>query len=833
MKRKILLLFCLFFFIQNIQSQRPQGAGGSVPKIKLSGRVIDLETQEPLEYTSITLVNNRFPDRIQGGITNDKGIFSFEIFPGKYTITIEYIGFKKITLEDQMIREDKDLGTITLEINAEDLDEVELIGERTEVEIRLDKRIYNVGRDLTVRGGSVADVLDNIPSVSVDVEGNVALRGNDNVRILINGKPSGLVGISGPQGLRQLPAESIEKVEVVTSPSARYEAEGTAGILNIILKKQELIGFNGNLSANIGLPETYRGSANLNWRTNKFNFFNTTTIGDNLTKGNSLSDNTYFNGAAPDTYLFEKSQRDRNRSSIFTNFGVEYYFNDKTSINLSAFYRDSDNYNDVTNKIREIDASDLLLSETERNEFEDEVDESIQYSANFFKDYDEDGHKLTATLQYESNAEVEDGDIRNQTLSPVPSPISYERTQSIEDQSRLIGQFDYVKPLKDDAQFELGYRGSFLKQETEFILEYLRNNDYILDTNLSNLFLYKEDVNAAYTQYGKKINKFSYLLGLRMERTKITVDQRTTTETNVRIYNSWFPTINLSYEMENSGSFQLGYSRRIRRPRSYFINPFPSRSSVTNIFQGNPYLDPTFSNALDLGYLKRWKKFTFNSSVYYQKSNRVFTFIAEDTGETVFLNQDPDNPLSTGVELPVIRRTPINLAENIRWGTEFNLSFFPSRKIRFNGNFNFFNSETIGDYDGISYDASNLSWFIRFNSAIKLPGNIDWQMRFFYRGPREDALNKSRGIASLSGAINKEVFKKKGTLSFRASDIFNSSKRISETFAPTFYSYSEFQWRQPTYILSLTYRINERKAERNRRRAQRNYGGGDEESFGF
>lgn len=835
MKKYFLTLMFLFFLVKEAQAQTPQdGQPRNIPKITLSGLVVDIETQEPLEYTSITLINKRFPDRIQGGITDANGRFAIEVFRGNYTITIEYIGFKKITLEDKILRENTDLGTITLEINAENLEEVELVGERTEVEIRLDKRIYNVGRDLTVRGGSVADVLDNVPSVSVDVEGNVALRGNDNVRILINGKPSGLVGISGPQGLRQLPAESIEKVEVVTSPSARYEAEGTAGILNIILKKQELIGFNGNLSANAGLPETYRGSANLNWRTEKFNFFNTTTIGDNLTKGNALADNTYFNGAAPDTYLFERSLRKRNRSSIFTNFGVEYYFNDKTSINVSAFYRDSDNYNDVENNIREVDAADLILSETERREYEDEVDESIQYSANFFKDYDDEGHRLTATLQYETNAEVEDGDITNQTIRPKTSAPNYERTQNIEDQSRLIGQFDYVRPLKDDAQFELGYRGSYLNQETDFSLEYLRNNGYELDTNLSNLFVYKEEVNAAYTQYGKKVNKFSYLLGLRMESTKITVDQRTTEDSNVRLYNNWFPTINLAYEQNESSSFQLGYSRRIRRPRSFFINPFPSRSSVTNIFQGNPYLDPTFSNALDLGYLKRWEKFTFNSSFYYQKANRVFTFIAEDTGETVFLNQDPTDPESTGVELPVIRRTPINLSENIRWGTEFNLSYFPSRKVRFNSNFNLFHSETIGDYNGVSYDASNLSWFIRFNSAIKLPGNIDWQTRFFYRGPREDALNKSRGIATLSGAINKEVFKKKGTLSFRASDIFNSSRRITETFAQTFYSYSEFQWRQPTYILSLTYRINERKAERNRRRAQRaGYDGGDDEGFGF
>ncbi len=215
------------------------------------------------------MINENAPGRIQGGITDDKGNFDLEVFPGKYNINIEYIGFTKVELTDKVLREDENLGIISLTISAESLDEVELVGERTEVEIRLDKRIYNVGRDITVRGGSVADVLDNVPSVSVDVEGNIALRGNENVRILINGKPSGLVGLSGPQGLRSLPAESIEKVEVVTSPSARYEASGTAGILNIILKKEELEGFNGSFIVNGGFPTTYGGNATLNWRTKK------------------------------------------------------------------------------------------------------------------------------------------------------------------------------------------------------------------------------------------------------------------------------------------------------------------------------------------------------------------------------------------------------------------------------------------------------------------------------------------------------------------------------------------------------------------------------------
>jgi hypothetical protein len=249
------LIVALFLFGLTFSGFSQQQVDRNFKKIKIEGIVIDKETQEPLEYTTISLLTDRFPGRIQGGITDTKGKFILEVFPGKYNITLEYIGFDKITLEDKVIRTDENFGTFELEITAESLNEVELVGERTQVEIRLDKRIYNVGKDITVRGGSVADVLDNIPSVSVGVEGNVALRGNQNVRILINGKPSGLVGLSGPQGLRSLPAESIEKVEVVTSPSARYEASGTAGILNVILKKEELEGFNGSFILNEGFQQ--------------------------------------------------------------------------------------------------------------------------------------------------------------------------------------------------------------------------------------------------------------------------------------------------------------------------------------------------------------------------------------------------------------------------------------------------------------------------------------------------------------------------------------------------------------------------------------------------
>ena len=401
--KRIILTLLLIGISNTLFAQRSNNAP-RVAKIKITGNVNDSETSQPLEYATISLMNERFPDRIQGGITDAKGNFDIEIFPGKYNITIEYIGFEKITLENREIRETTSLGNFALTINSESLEEVELIGERTEVEIRLDKRVYNVGRDITVRGGSVTDVMDNIPAVSVDVEGNISLRGNDNVRILINGKPSGLVGLSGPAALRQLPAESIEKVEVVTSPSARYEASGTAGILNIILKKDELIGFNATFIANAGIPENLGGTATLNWRTKKLNIFSTTTYRDQKSLGGGLFNSEYFNGDLPSAFANETRDYDRVRKNYFINLGAEYYFNDKTSLTISGFVRDSNNTSDASTEIDDLNANGDILSTVSRLQEEAEEDNSSQLTANFTKKFNDDGHELVAEIQLQKSA---------------------------------------------------------------------------------------------------------------------------------------------------------------------------------------------------------------------------------------------------------------------------------------------------------------------------------------------------------------------------------------------------------------------------------------------
>jgi outer membrane receptor protein involved in Fe transport len=779
----------------------------------VTGKVIDKDVNQPLEYATVAFFSKKENKIITGGITDLEGNFSIPVPQGTYDITVEYISYTKKTIPNRKLVTDTDLGVLGVAMDAQALGEVSIIAERTTVEIRLDKKIYNVGKDLTVRGGTVSDVLDNVPSVSVDVEGNVSLRGNDNVTILINGKPSGLVGLNSTDALRQLPAESIERVEVITSPSARYDASGTAGILNIILRRSKLQGLNGAITANAGYPTTAGISGNVNYRTGDFNFFNTTGYNYRESPGNSLTETEYFNEDEPSTFLNEQREFNRQNLGFTTNVGVEWYVNDSASITTSLVYRNSDEENTTTNTIDRVNADGSLISRSLRIDPEKEDDKTIQYSLNFDKQFDDNSqHKLTFDFQFEKSDESEKSSILDSTP---------ERVQTIESQNEVLLQSDYVLPIGENSQFEFGYRGDFSELDTDYTLEFEQDGEFVLDTDVSNNLIFKQQVNAVYSQFGSKIKeKFSYLLGLRTESTRITIDQLTSNDFDKKNYIGLFPTVNLGYEINDDQSIQLGYNRRISRPRSRFINPFPSRSSASNLFQGNPDIDPSYSNQIDLGYLNKFGKVTLNSSIYFSRATDVFTFISEDTGDTVIIGD---------TEVPVIRRTPINLATNDRYGFEFTLTYKPTKKWNINGNLNLFKSITEGFYNGTDFGADNLSWFARINNKYTLPGNIDWQTRIFYGGPSEDAQNKRRGIFSTDLALSKDVFNEQASIAFNVNDVFNSRKRITDSFTPTFDSYSEFQWRERSFNVSFTYRFNQQKKQQRERGEN---GGGDFEFEG-
>jgi len=808
------------FFTSNAQQKR-DNSKKDIPKFEITGTVIEKNSNQPLEFATIIFKPLK-GKRVFGGLTNSKGKFSIEIPKGIYTINIEFLSFKTITKENIKIDQNKSIGTIYLEEDAQSLDEVELIAEKSTVEIRLDKKIYNVGKDMTVKGGTASDVLDNVPSVTVDVDGVVSLRGNENVKILINGKPSGLVGLNDTEALRQFPADAIKKVEVITSPSARYESEGTAGILNIILRQGKMEGFNGSATINVGLPEQYGFSTNLNYRLKKINFFTNIGYSDRNSPGNAY----YFteNLSSNATFPFSEQNIDytRIRKNLNTNFGFEYFFNTKTSLTANFLFRNSDRENDVNNSTDSFD-SNMIIKQTDlRVENENTTDHFSQFGLNFTKEFKENGHKLTFDGQYQDNDNDEFSLITNKQTFPENIINPFEKIDSDQSQQKILLQGDYVLPIGEKQQFEAGFRSNINSQTTDYKFfneDEDNQGEFILNDDLSNIFNYDENIYALYSQYGNKFGNISALFGLRMETTdiKIKSEGKDFSDVSNKNYTDFFPTLNLAYEFSESENITLGYNRRIRRPRSRFINPFPSQSSKTTFFQGNPDLDPSISNGIDIGYYKRWSKITFNTSIYYNHATDVWQFITEDTGE------------ETEDGLQIIRRTPINLSTNDRIGYEFSVNYTPIKKWRFSTSFNLYNSTIKGEYNNVDYGSKNTSWFARFSSKIVLPAEIDWQTTMMYRGPSENSQSKRDGIFIANMAFSKDILKGNGTISFNVDDLFNTRKRTMETTTDTFHQTSEFQWRERQFRLSFAYRFKQKK--KRQRQGGMNGEGGDE-NFG-
>ena len=800
------LLFILFLFTLT--------SFGQARQIVLSGTITDAENSEPLPYATVS-VYNRNGDLADGGIADENGIFKLNVSPNDYSLNFEYIGFESITTDLKRYTNNTNIGTIKLVSSVESLEGVDVVGQSAEVVIRLDKRVYNVGKNNLIRGGTVSDVLENVPSVSVDIDGNIELRGNNNVRILVDGKPSGLIGLGGIDTLTRLPAESIEKVEIITSPSARYQAEGTTGIINIILAKRFLKGLNGVFNLSTGKNDTYSGSANLNYRKGKFNFFTNSGYSDRTNKGRAVQDNVYTNPLESVDRYVEERLFDRRRQGFNVNIGLDYQMTEKSSLTMSYLMNERDGFDTTINEQSQYQIDEVLVTNRYENEFDRE--DSNQFSVDFEHKFNEQGHKLTATLQTEKNDETETSDINSFFENGQPSDDS-EINTTVESQDRNLAQIDYVYPIDKNTQFEAGYRGTDNKRIIDFEVEIIdENGTATIDENLSNVLDFEQEVHALYTQYGKKFNAFSFLAGLRFENTRVFVEQLdSNTPINNDSYNGYFPTLNLGYEISPTASVTLGYNRRISRPNAWTLNPFQSRSSKTSYFQGNPKLDPSYSNGIDIGYLKQFKKVTLNTSVYYRKSTDAISRVAIVTDETVFVN---------GIETPVIRRLPINLGTVEQFGVEFNTSLRLIKGMRTNASVNFFRRIEEGNYQGASYDTDNTSWSGNLSNSYRLPFAIQSQFSLRYRGPDESSFGKSKGFLYTDIALSKDIFNDKATLNLRFSDLFNTGKYDYQTTTPVAVTDGIYQRREPTFTLTFTYRFRQ---EKNRQRDRRgSYGQGD------
>jgi outer membrane receptor protein involved in Fe transport len=783
-------------------------------KTIVTGKLLHKETNSPLEYATVSFTETGQPNPKYGGITDDYGIFSIEVEKGTYTIKIEFIGFKPFILDNKSIENNLDLGILYISEDAQSLSEVIITGEKGLFENKLDKKVYNIGQDLTAQSINVLQALNNVPSVSVSVDGGITLRGNNNVRILVNGKPSGLIGISDSQGLERLSSNAVESIEIITNPSARYDAEGASGIINIILKKGRNIGFNGSVQAVIGILETYGIGGNLNYRTDKFNVFTNLNYEDSKRPGNESVNTTFLDETTGTTTGFLTQSQDITRSgSEYTiALGVDYYFNEKNTLTFMGLYANEDNENNGLSTFNTFDVDRALISKRLRDERELEEEPSDEYTLTYKSIFDEEEeHLLIIEAKYDSNTEIESA-IFNDTYSFGNFEDARDRTATEERQRYLLIQADYVFPFSETGSFEAGYRSNMRTIKFNSTIENFNTNTNIweLDTNLSNRMDYGEDIYAAYSQYANTFGKFNILAGLRLEITKIDVMQFTADVSLSKNYSKLFPSFHLGYQLTETSELKTSYGRRISRPDFRELNPFSGYSNDLNLISGNPDLDPVFTNSFELGYSKNQEKVSLETIGYFQYSEDIVQFITTNSG---MVNEE---------NIPILITRPLNVGTENRYGIEVSSIYHPANWLRVNGTINWYCFEQNASFDNTilvpndntnlimqrqSLNISSSSWFARISPKISLPKDIDLQIGIQYDAAFKEANTTRRDIFVANVSANKELFKGRGAINLNVSDLFNSRVSRREAFNTNFLSNSEDQYFERQIKLTFIYRF--------------------------
>lgn len=789
MKKITLLLVLSALFSSTIMAQTEE-----VPAIGvLRGMVTDAENGA-VAFASVSLLDAE-EKLILGTITEEDGSFLLEEIPLQtLTLQISFIGYTDLRKELNFSKKQKkiNLESLTLETDAKQLEEVVVTAEKSEYNLRLDKKVFNVGKDALSQGGSALDILEQVPLVAVEPGGAVTLRGSSAVQILINGRRSGL---TLNNALEQIPSDNIEKVEVITNPSARFSAEGSAGIINIVLKKNVGEGWNGQVRATVGTPADYAVQPGINYRGKKFNFFSNLRWRYSDYVGRYFTtQRTSFGGVQESLYQFEDEDRhDDGRSGYF---GADYNIDKNNSLTV-AFYRAETKDTDLT----------LLNYETEdaagKNSFV-RTGNSVenrnynQLEGNYTKTTARKGEKLTVDFQYDFWNSNKDWDLATRG-DFIPAAAARDlRTNNKAGSRDFVLQTDYVRPLKS-GKIELGGKIENRIVTNAYLAEVLNDSDWMVYQGIDNDVEYKERIGAAYLQYGGEKGKFEYMFGLRTEYTSIDINDVNNEFTDSNDYLNLFPTANFAYTLNEKNSMQLSYSRRINRPSLWNLYPFFEITDYNVQQTGNPNLQPAFADALELSYLFRGEKLTLNPNIYYSNVDNAFQDFLERDEREVFLYK------------------PINIDQREELGFEVSARYSPARWLRLDGEVSWFSFEEKGQFEGLDLAAEGTSWRMRAGANLRLPKDFSLQARFNYWGSESLAQSRSLPAYVLSFGASKDFFDDKLNVSVRAYNVLDSRWRHSISEAEDFFLERRGSRNQERLSMSFLYRFNQTERDRMRR----------------
>lgn len=800
---------------------------------QITGKVIDASTKQGMEFANISLRKTGSKEFIKGTVSDQLGAFRLDgVSNGNYVVAVSVVGYATFEKELTIGTGQKtiNLRNILLKEDTQLLNEVQVVGQRSQMKFEIDRKVFNVDQSLATAGGSASDVLGNIPSVQVDPEGEVSLRGNSSVTVWINGKESGLSADNRAQILEQLPAESIERVEVITNPSAKYNPEGTAGIINIVLKKNRKAGYYGSLQAGVDTRGGYNAAGNVNFSSGKFeSFVNVGTRvrkseGEGYTNRQNLDDN-----GDPVSYLNQLRNDEDTRKPVIARMGTTYHATDKDHFSFSGFgllgRGDETDWLNYTSNIPGSFTSSLRTSAEKRKM------NIGNFEIGYKRDFSEKSNLDLSASYNLVNITPESSFLQVSNYAGGTSTSSYQFQENVMKPRKWEFQADYVTEFGEQNKIEAGYKGEFLTSKSK-VSTYsgISEGNAAFNEGLYNNFTYDQNVNALYATYSKRINRFGIQLGLRGEHTRTNTNSLgyNQSETDHPAYKddyfSFYPSAFLSYQLPSNNELQLNYTRRVSRPWGGQLNPFVNLTDSTNISYGNPLLLPQYSNSLELNYIKNWENHTLSASLYYRNTDNVIQRISYRDGD-------------------IMKSTFENIAKTQSAGTELILKNNLFRMIDLTSTLNFYYNKL----DGFSYLPAgattpvvgeadeDFSWSARIIANVMLPWGVSLQATGDYNSRELVAQGYRKANHAIDLGLRKSFLDRKLSLTINTRDLLNSRKRETITSGSGFSQESVFARSGRTVGFTLTYNFGNMKGSSKRpdRQEQQNNGDGGMMEEGF
>ncbi|MGX5687775.1 TonB-dependent receptor domain-containing protein [Arcticibacter tournemirensis] len=812
---KVLTTIYFFFFLCTIST-----FGQSPETGTLSGKLIDASTERVIDYATVAVINKSTGKTTKTTQTNTNGIFNIPaLHPGTYILKISFVGYKPYTQDPLILtpaQPSLDLGTIKLQAGKSSiLNEVVVQGQRSTIQLGVDRKIFSVDQSIVSEGGSATDLLANVPTVSVDIDGNVSLRGTGNVRILIDGKPSAIGGGDIASVLQSLPASSIENIELITNPSAKYDPEGQTGIINIVLKKNKKLGSNGSVAISAGNRDNYNASTNLSYRSGKLNLYGNYSYRYSNRYGGGFNNTTFRDS---NRVVNNVSDARRQNISNTAKIGFDYYINEKTTIGASGnlSFRDGKDSEHIDYLYQNY--SNNLDGTSRRASTENEEDSGYDLSLDFSRKFKRQGEELTSNFSFGSREENEDETFNQdfyQFSGAKRDTMDRRISKNKEAGDNYNIQIDYTLPFSQEQRLEAGYRTTIRNSDESQVSDVYnyRTDRFTRDYNLTNDFTLEDIVHAAYASYQNQITKtFGFQIGLRAEQAYLNTEYRNTDTATMQIrstegkldYFRVYPGIFLTQKLKNDNQLQLSYTRRINRPRGWQVNPFRDVSDPNNIRVGNPNLKPEDIHSFEFSYMKYWKSFTLTSSVYFRQVNDVVEGIQLQIDSITTLTQFSNLSRNQAGGLEIIGRADIAKGVNVTANANvFYNKFFGSEEFNIESN-------------------SGYNWTGNLTTNISLSPNLSTQINMNYMSHQVTAQGSRRAMFGTDAAVKMDVLKKKGSISFNMRDVFNSRKwgMTTETAAFTRQFQRRMQGRMGT--LTFSYRFGNTEQQQRNRKNDRN-----------